>query len=59
MLEDTRFKDGRTIDMLSRVSGTTPEECRCLLIEVGARGVTLAGETEGWALISKKPLDEP
>jgi hypothetical protein len=57
MLNDTRFQDGRTIETLSRVTGTTQEECRRLLIEVGARGVTLAGDKEGWALISRKPLD--
>lgn len=57
MLEDTHFPDGRKIETLSRVTGTSPEECRRLLIEVGARGVTLAGDNEGWALISLKPLD--
>ncbi len=57
MLTDDRFLDGRTIENLSRVTGTTEEECRRLLIEIGARGVTLAGDKEGWALISRKPLD--
>ena len=59
MLEDQRFADGRYLETLSRVSGTSPEECRRLLIEIGARGVTLTGDREGWALISRKPLDEP
>jgi hypothetical protein len=62
MLGDERFPDGRYVDTLRVVTGTTPEECRTLLIQVGARGVTLApkeGGTEGWALISRKPLDEP
>jgi hypothetical protein len=58
MLEDPRFPDGRTLEILSRVTGTKYEECRRLLIEIGARGVTLRGEKEGWALISRKPLEE-
>jgi hypothetical protein len=57
MLDDDRFPDGRTIQTLSRVTGTSEEECRRLLIEIGARGVTLADDKEGWALISRKPLD--
>jgi hypothetical protein len=57
MLEDRRFPDGRKIETLSRVTGTTDEECRRLLIEIDARGVTLDGGVEGWALISRKPLD--
>jgi hypothetical protein len=59
MLEDTRFNDGRHIETLCHVTGTTQEECRRLLIEIGARGVTLAGSKEGWALITRKPIDEP
>ena len=58
MLEDIRFSDGRSIEMLCRVTGTSHEECRRLLIEIGARGVTLKDDKEGWALISRKPLDE-
>ena len=58
MLEDHRFPEGRTIENLSRVTGTSYEECRRLLIEIEARGVTLKGEKEGWALISRKPLEE-
>jgi hypothetical protein len=57
MLEDKRFDDGRTLDRLMVVTGTTPEECRRLLIQVGARGVILADGEEGWALIARKPLD--
>lgn len=58
MLEDARFADGRFLETLCRVTGTTPDACRSLLIEIEARGVTLAGDREGWALISRKPLDE-
>jgi hypothetical protein len=58
MLEDNRFPDGRKIETLCRITGTTLDECRRLLIEIGARGVTFKGNEEGWALISRKPLDE-
>jgi hypothetical protein len=58
LLEEPRFDDGRTLETLSRVTGTTNEECRRLLIEIGARGVRLRNNKEGWALISRKPLDE-
>ena len=57
-LDDPRFPDGRTLDTLSRVTGTRPEECRRLLIEIGARGIRLANDAEGWVLISKKPIEE-
>ena len=46
------------METLSRVTGTPPDECRRLLIEIEARGVKLEGDVEGWALISRKPLDE-
>ena len=59
LLKDPRFDDGRTLEILCRVTGTTPEECRRLLIQIEARGVTLRGNKEGWALIAQKPLDEP
>jgi hypothetical protein len=58
MLEDPRFNDGRSLETLSRVTGTTSDECRRLLIEIEARGVTFADEKEGWALIARKPLYE-
>jgi hypothetical protein len=57
MLDDTQF-EVRSIDQLSRVTGTTSEECRRLLIGIGARGVLMAGEEEGWALIERFPLDQ-
>ncbi|WP_155773870.1 hypothetical protein [Rhodovulum sp. MB263] len=40
----------RTLEMLCLVSGTTPEECRTLLVELGARGSLLKGGKEGWTL---------
>jgi hypothetical protein len=58
LLDDTRFADGRKIETLARVTGTTPEECRRLLVELNARGVLFADGSEGWVLISRKPLDE-
>lgn len=58
LLEDQRFKDGRTLETLSRVTGTSEEECRRLLIEIEARGVRLADGKEGWALIARKPFNE-
>jgi hypothetical protein len=58
MLEDTkRFRDGRYLTTLCRCTGTSPEECRRLLIDIDARGVRLS-EGEGWALIKNKPLHE-
>ena len=58
MLEDPQFLDGRSLRQLCLVTGTSEEECRRLLIEVGARGTTLAGVGEAWALLEKKPLDQ-
>jgi|SRR5579863_3272100 len=59
LLADGRFTDGRKIETLTLYSGTSPEECRRLLIEIEARGVRFADGSEGWALISRKPLDDP
>ena len=47
----------RTLAMLSHVTGTSEDECRRLLIEIGARGVVMSGQREGWALIERYPLD--
>ena len=58
MLQNEKWRDGRKLETLSRVTGTPYEECRRLLIDIGARGVQLEGNVEGWALISRKPLDE-
>jgi hypothetical protein len=41
---------------LCKVIGTTEDECRLLLIEIGERGVQLA-RGEGWAMISRTPVD--
>ena len=57
MLDDERFPNGRTLDRLRIVTGTSADECRGLLIQVGARGVIFRGEVEGWALVERKPLD--
>ena len=58
MLRDPKHRI-RTLDMLKHVTGTSEEECRRLLIEIGARGVLMNGQREGWALIERYPLDEP
>jgi hypothetical protein len=58
MLADEKWRM-RSMDVLSRVSGTSTEECRRLLIEIGARGVTMEGQEEGWALIERFPLTQP
>jgi hypothetical protein len=58
LLKDLKYKDGRTLETLSRVTGTTDEECRRLLIEIKARGVKLEGNEEGWALIARNPIKE-
>jgi len=57
MLDDDRFPI-RSVEVLSRVTGTTEDQCRRLLIEIGARGVTMDGDREGWALIERFPLDQ-
>jgi hypothetical protein len=57
MLDDERFPHGRTRDRLRIVTGTSADECRRLLIQVGARGVIFRDDVEGWALIERKPLD--
>ena len=56
LLEDRRWRDGRTLERLAFVTGTSEERCRQLLVEIHARGVTLADGSEGWALIKYKPL---
>ncbi|HEP9454118.1 TPA: hypothetical protein VDV69_005892, partial [Pseudomonas aeruginosa] len=37
MLDNSKFPEGRSLETLSRVTGAEPEECRRLLIEIGAR----------------------
>ncbi len=48
----------RSLESLSRTTGTNLEDCRSLLIELGARGGTLHDGREAWALISRAPLQE-
>jgi hypothetical protein len=38
-------------------TGTEPEECRRLLIQIEARGIVLK-DGEGWVLIKNRPLDQ-
>jgi hypothetical protein len=49
----------RTLTRLRHVTGTNDEECRRLLIEIGARGVTMPGGAEGWALIERSGFGQP
>jgi hypothetical protein len=62
MLNDEEYKDGRSLTAMSRVIGADYEECRRLLIEIEARGLTIKDKQEknieGWALIKNKPLNE-
>ena len=46
----------RTLDTLARTVGTSHDECRSLLIEIGARGAILADGREAWAPIARAPL---
>lgn len=56
LLSDDRF-EWRSLRTLARATGTEPEECRRLLIEIGARGSTGEGE-ESWGLLSRHPITE-
>jgi ABC-type phosphate transport system auxiliary subunit len=60
LLEEERFPDGRYLETLCTVTGTSQEECRRLLIEIDARGVIpgSGNQREVWALIKNKPLNE-
>jgi hypothetical protein len=49
----------RSLERLRLVTGTTDEECRRLLIEVGARGVKMKEGREGWALAKRYGFDRP
>lgn len=53
------FPPIRTFERLKLATGTTDEECKRLLIEIGARGVSMRGGKHGWALIERYPLDQP
>lgn len=57
MLDNKKFKDGRSFETLSKVTGAEPEDCRRLLIEVEARGFTLKDGREGWTYIKNRPLN--
>ncbi|BGD83671.1 TPA: hypothetical protein ACGJ7L_003787 [Pseudomonas aeruginosa] len=58
MLDNSKFPEGRSLETLSRVTGAEPEECRRLLIEIGARGFTLARGGEGWTYVKKRQWSE-
>ena len=56
MLSDSRFSEGRSLETLSKVTGSQPDECRRLLIGIKARGFTLSDGREGWVYIKNRPL---
>lgn len=58
MLDNAKFPEGRSLETLSRVTGAEPEECRRLLIEIGARGFTLARGGEGWTYVKNRQWSE-
>ena len=59
LLNDERFPQGRLLETMQIVTGTSEEECRRLLIECEARGVILrgSGRKEVWALLKNMPLE--
>ena len=56
MLSDPRFTEGRSLETLSKVTGSQPDECRRLLIMIKARGFTFSDGREGWVYIKNRPL---
>lgn len=58
MLDNSNFPEGRSLETLSRVTGAEPEECRRLLIELGARGFTMARGIEGWTYVKNRKWSE-
>lgn len=57
-LSDNRFR-ARNITTLMTMTATNVDECRGLLLEIGARGVTSRDGTERWGLISRLPASQP
>lgn len=55
LLENDNF-EWRKLSTLANATGTTEEECKRLLIEIGARGST-AGDGM-WALRSRQPISD-
>ena len=58
MLDNPKFKEGRSIETLSRVTGTSKDECHRLLIELDARGFKMEDGRIGWTYIKNRPIDE-
>jgi hypothetical protein len=57
LLNDQRFPDGRYLSTLCVYTGATEQDCRGLLIQMGARGIKLK-DGEGWVLVKNKPFDQ-
>jgi hypothetical protein len=58
LLEDRSYPDGRYLKTLCMYTGMTDDDCRRLLIEIGAHGAHLKNG-EGWVLTKYKPLNMP
>ena len=50
LLRDKKFPQGRSLRELRLKTGTTEAECRALLSQIGAEGITLRDGSEGWRL---------
>ena len=50
LLRDPRFETGRSLKELQLKTGMSEDECRLLLSEIGAFGITLRDGREGWRL---------
>ena len=49
----------RSLDTLCLVSGMQDEDCRSVLVRLGARGFTMDDGREGWGLIKRnKPSEQ-
>ena len=57
MLTDPKHKI-RSLERLTLVTGMSDDDCRRLLITMGARGVVMSGEREGWALIERYGFEQ-
>jgi len=57
LLNEPGYPDGRYLTTLCMYTGTSPDECRGLLIEIEARGSRLK-DGEGWVLIKNKGFDQ-
>jgi len=57
-LSGNRFS-ARKLTTLMSLIGASEQDCRTLLLAIGARGVRLSNDIEGWGLISRNPVNQP